>query len=118
MRDLIRRTLHGARLLIAARPEGRHARRLAARRPVPSVPPTRPAPARPAPEIDLSYFDDPAFGGELDMVRPYVLLYEQQRQRERKERELQARRRMELDPAPRGSDAGSRLNRGMEVGAQ
>ena len=56
----------------------------APRTPAPAVAPTTAAIAAwPRPVFDASVFDDPVFDGEREMVRPYVLLYQQRRERQR-----------------------------------
>lgn len=85
------RALLSLRLLFGSRGPGRHSRAYLATRAEAARagrPAGRPVPAPPAAAARQRdpYVDHPLFGGEPDIVRPYVLLYEQQRERERNER--------------------------------
>lgn len=110
MRDSIARALKRVRARLIPQGVGRHRACPAActpRVPRPTTAPW-PTPARPTRQPSYSQFTDPVFDGEQDMVRPYVLLYEEERTRQRQRRRALA---LALD----GIDVGPRFIHGMEV---
>lgn len=115
--DRILHVLRWVRVLLAHRAPGRHRACSAASMPRPPAPVSTPARPRPpllnAPLFNAPLFADPLFDDEFDMVRPYVLLYQQ-----RQERRRQEQRRRALGLALDGIDVGPRFIHGVEVAAR
>ena len=111
MHDPIRHIAERVRALFVRRTTGRYGAACpVAAAPRTPVPASTAAPVRPPRMFDSPFFQDPVFEGERDMVRPYVLLSEQQQELKR-----QAERRCALARARDGIDVGPRWIHGVEV---